>query len=211
MSKPLPLLHGQYYHIYNRGVNREDIFIEPRNYTHFLSLYAKYIEPIADTFAYCLLRNHFHFLVRVKTVEEVRNPKSLRDPLGLNQGTLGWTQDPSGLFGHFFNAYAKAINKAYNRTGSLFQHPFGRIPVATDEYFATLIVYIHQNPQRHGLINDFREWPYSSYQAILSERPTHVKREEILERFMSGAKFAAMHSQIVPQRKVSRWVEKDDD
>ena len=70
MTSPAPLEYGQYYHIYNRGNNREDVFYEERNYRHFLSLYAKYILPIADTYAYCLLRNHFHLLVRILTQEE---------------------------------------------------------------------------------------------------------------------------------------------
>ena len=60
---------GHYYHIYNRGNNREDIFIQERNYRYFLRLYAKHIEPMADTYAYCLLRNHFHFLVRIKDLD----------------------------------------------------------------------------------------------------------------------------------------------
>jgi REP element-mobilizing transposase RayT len=67
----LPALQpGKYYHIYNRGINRENIFFETRNYPYFLELYAKYIEPIANTFAYCLMRNHFHLLVRIKTEQE---------------------------------------------------------------------------------------------------------------------------------------------
>ncbi len=83
MSKPMPLIHGNYYHIYNRGNNREDIFIEPPNYSYFLSLYAKYIDPVADTYAYCLLRNHFHLLVRIK-MEEETDPQGLADPSGLD-------------------------------------------------------------------------------------------------------------------------------
>ena len=65
-----PLQYGQTYHIYTRGNNRENLFFEARNYRHFLRLYGRYIEPVADTFAYCLLRNHLHLLVYVKTVEE---------------------------------------------------------------------------------------------------------------------------------------------
>jgi REP element-mobilizing transposase RayT len=65
------LCYNTCYHIYNRGVNRENIFIEERNYAHFLTLYTKYIVPVADTFAYCLLRNHFHLLVRTRTEEDV--------------------------------------------------------------------------------------------------------------------------------------------
>jgi hypothetical protein len=59
MTSPSPLRYDTYYHIYNRGVNRENIFFEERNYEYFLNLYWKHIEPVVDTFAYCLLRNHF--------------------------------------------------------------------------------------------------------------------------------------------------------
>ncbi len=61
-----PLQPGVYYHIYNRGNNGENLFKEERNYTYFLTLYEKYITPIAFTYAYCLLINHFHILVRIK-------------------------------------------------------------------------------------------------------------------------------------------------
>ena len=66
----------------------------------------------------------------------------------------------SQQFGNLFNAYAKAINRAYGRTGSLFQHPFGRVPVTSDAYLVQLVAYIHRNPQRHGFVDDFRDWPY---------------------------------------------------
>ena len=66
MRPAMPLLPSKYYHIYNRGNNGENIFMEERNYTHFMNLYSRYINPIADTFAYCLLRNHFHLAVRIK-------------------------------------------------------------------------------------------------------------------------------------------------
>ena len=70
MTSPTPLEYDQTYHIYDRGNNRQDIFLEDRNYRYFLQLYARYVEPVADTYAYCLLRNHFHLLVRIRTVEE---------------------------------------------------------------------------------------------------------------------------------------------
>ena len=69
---------GQYFHIYNRGNNGEDIFLEARNYAYFLKLYQKYICPIADTYAYCLLKNHFHFLIRIKDFQTRRVLKTLR-------------------------------------------------------------------------------------------------------------------------------------
>ena len=121
---------GVYYHIYNRGNNRENLFLENRNYPYFLTLYEKHVEPIADTYAYCLMRNHFHLLVRIKETSQVLK-----------------TREVSQKFSNFFNAYTKAINKGYGRTGSLFEERFGRIPVASTSYFQNLIFYIHFNPQ----------------------------------------------------------------
>lgn len=84
MTSPSPQQLNTYYHIFNRGTNRENIFRQERNYEHFMRLYARYIDPIADTFAYCLLRNHFHMLVRIKAEEEIlRDKKTLRFPLQL--------------------------------------------------------------------------------------------------------------------------------
>ena len=64
------LEYGQYYHLFNRGNNGEDLFFEPRNYPYFLQLFARFVEPVADTYAYCLLRNHFHLLARTRTEQE---------------------------------------------------------------------------------------------------------------------------------------------
>lgn len=173
-----PLLHwGQYYHIYNRGVNRESIFIEERNYNYFLMLYAKHIYPIANTFAYCLLGNHFHFLLQLKEAEEV-----------------GVRKDPSQYFSNLFNSYAKTINNTYGRTGSLFQRPFGRMLIESDAYFSQLIPYIHQNPQKHGFVDDYRVWPYSSYQAIVGTKETKIDRENVLDWFGGVDAFQAAHA-----------------
>ena len=176
----LPQLEpGKYYHIYNRGNNGENLFIEERNYRYFLTLYAKYIEPIAATYAYCLLRNHFHLLVQIKS--------DLPAPV-------------SNQFAKLFNAYAKAVNQVYQRTGSLFEHPFHRIEVTSDIYFVRLIVYIHRNPHKHGFVQDFRDWPYSSYHGLLSSQPTRLQRDMVLEWFGSPTTFTATH-QIDPNER----------
>ncbi|WP_161889525.1 hypothetical protein [Pontibacter russatus] len=175
MQKTIALEPGKYYHLYTRGNNKETLFRHPDNYTLFLQLYQKYIAPYADTFAYCLLPNHTHFLVRVKD-EEALKPRWL-------------TQDPAKLIsverqlGHLLNAYAKTINYRYDRVGRLFQHRFGRKEVTSEAYFTRLIYYIHFNPQHHGLLDDFRDWPYSSYHSMLSKSKTALQRDEVLEWF----------------------------
>jgi putative transposase len=149
MQKMTPLTPGCYYHIYNRGNNREPIFFSDENYRYFLKGYTEYITPVADTFAYCLLPNHFHFLVQIKEQQEELS-----------------VAPASQQFSNFFNSYTKSINKAYQRTGSLFEKRFGRILIKSNEQLQWLVVYIHRNPQKHGLVTDFSHYRYSSYQTI---------------------------------------------
>lgn len=72
MSNPVPLQYDTVYHIYNRGNNGENLFIEERNYRYFLRRYGRHIHPVVETYAYCLLRNHFHLLIRVRTRDDFR-------------------------------------------------------------------------------------------------------------------------------------------
>lgn len=206
MEKSTALEPGKYYHVYNRGNNRENIFFEERNYHYFMQLYAKYIEPVADTFAYCLMRNHFHLLVRIKThrVASETGAVSETAPVLTNR-------DVSHEFNNLLNSYAKAINKAYNRTGSLFQKRFGRIEVTSDRYFLALINYIHRNPQKHGFVEDFRDYPYSSYNAMLSDRATRLKREEVLAWFVGKERFEQFHGVAADTKPIEYLVVEDDD
>ena len=196
----LPLLEeGQYYHIYNRGNNREDIFIEEKNYKYFLTLYKKYILPIADTFAYCLMKNRFHLVVRIK-----EHPKENFQGLGDLEGL-----DATNQFSKLFNAYAKAINKAYDRTGGLFQKRFGRKEITGERYLCRLIHYVHFNPQKHGFVADYRDYPYSSYQLLLSTDSTMVLREEVLEWFGGKQYFQEFHDNVAEEKEISAYIEGD--
>jgi hypothetical protein len=124
-----------------------------------------------------------------------------RKPLG--------SQYVSDQFSNFFNAYAKTINKAYGRTGSLFQHPFGRIPVTSDRQFWNVIAYIHQNPQKHGFVKDFREWKYSSYGMILTKKATLINRVEVLKWFGNRDEYLSLHQQWVTDAE-AKWFSGDD-
>jgi putative transposase len=161
MSSPGPLEYGKFYHIYNRGNNRESIFLEDGNYTYFLQLYVKYIEPVACTYAYCLLRNHFHLLIRTKTVTEQEfeyRAEVVHQTREADDHKPWKPKVPSEQFSHLFNAYAKAINKRYNRSGTLFEHPFGRLVIDEFESLKRVMCYIHRNPLKHGFVQDFRQY-----------------------------------------------------
>jgi putative transposase len=170
VSQLTALQPGVYYHIFNRGNNREAIFREKRNYRLFLDLYRKHVAQVVDTFAYCLLPNHFHFLVHVR-------------------------QHASRSYGNMFNAYAKSFNQAYSRSGSLFEKPFRRVPVIQQEHLFHLVGYIHHNPQRHGLVENFETWPYHSYETLISERDTFLLRNEVMLWFGGKQSFIQFHRQ----------------
>ena len=188
MQQNLPLEPYKFYHIYTRGNNKEILFKEQDNYGLFLQLYRKHVSPYIDTFAYCLLPNHVHLLVRI------RNEEALK-PRWINEGEAKLVSIERQL-GHLLNAYAKSINHRYNRIGRLFQHRFGRKEVTSDAYFTRLVFYIHFNPQYHNLICDFKSWSHSSYKSILSEGSTALRREEVLEWFGGREKYKAFHEEI---------------
>ncbi|WP_338791436.1 hypothetical protein [Bernardetia sp. MNP-M8] len=190
MAYKIPLESGEIYHIYNRGIDGCNLFYEQQNYTFFLEKYAKYVSPVMDTFAYCLLGNHFHLLVRIKSEEQRTQLREKPSPKGTHI-----TLNPSRQLGHFFNTYANAINKKYKRTGSLFEEAFERKKVTSDSYLTTLIDYIHKNPVKHGFTNDFTDYPHSSYHSHLSEKNTKLDREYVLEWFGGRNELQKFHIQ----------------
>ena len=105
---------------------------------------------------------------------------------------------PSKYFSNLFNAYTKAINKTYQRTGSLFEKPFHRKVVTSEAYLTQLVLYIHFNPQKHGLIDDFRLWPFSTYEVMLFDQPTRICREEVLGWFGGLRSFEDAHAEYRP-------------
>jgi putative transposase len=204
MKTTTPLQPRHYYHIYNRGNNREDLFYAERNYRYFLQLYARHILPIAITFAYCLMRNHFHFLVRIReAVPQTSQVSETCEVLPLT------SRQVSQHFSNFFNAYTKSINKAYGRTGSLFEERFGRIEVTTDAYFTSLVFYIHFNPQKHGFVDDFREWPWSSYHTVQAAGDTKLNRTEVLGWFGGKSQFEEFHRGMVDEKAVAALIDED--
>ena len=186
---PIPLENGKYYHIYNRGNNGIDLFYETENYYHFLRLYEKYIDPIAETFAWCLMKNHFHILVYIKETNEIDITK-----LEYSSTDKPKIVNASKQFSNLFNAYTHAINKRYNRTGSLFEKNFRRKIVSSENYFQKLIFYIHNNPVHHKFTEHILEYPWTSYGTIISTKNTKLQRNRVIETFCDLENFKYYHS-----------------
>ena len=102
----------------------------------------------------------------------------------------------SRAFSNLFSSHAKYINKKYNRTGSLFEKPFQIKHINSESYYGQLVYYIHWNPQLHGLIDDFRNWKYSSFTAYLSDSKTSILKEPVYGWFGGKDNFITAHQEI---------------
>ena len=141
-------LAGHYYHVYNRGCNRERIFANDDNYLFLLRRAKSFLAgyPLS-VIAYCLMPNHYHFLLRPEEDSAL-----------------------SPFIQRLFNSYTQAFNKQQGRSGTLFEGRAKSILVDTDEYVLHLCRYIHLNPVRAGLVTHPGEWPYSNYLEWVEQR-----------------------------------------
>ena len=188
------------YHIWTHANGNENLFRDDENYRHFLDRYAKHVHPVVETFAYCLMPNHLHLMVRVREEAEVleylRIKRQEPDLQGFeNLGGLG--KVISQQFSNLFNAYTKAYNNKYGRRGSLFSPNFKRKHVDTVEYYTKLIVYIHNNPIHHGFAKKPADWLYSSWHAYnRMNQKTNISRGEGFDWFGGIEIFDFLHAHL---------------
>ncbi len=202
------------YHLYNRANGSESLFLSAENYRYFLQQYQVYVSPMADTFCYCLMPNHFHFLIRIKSEKELT---VLFNEAQRQSATLQGFKTLEGLdrqealsklinqqFSHFFNGYTQAFNKQTKRKGSLFMHPFKRKRITNTTYLRQVVLYIHQNPLEAKLCTKLENWPYSSYPILLSDKSTFLQREEAVGWFEDKINFIQIHSSITEPKIINQ-------
>ena len=145
---------NELYHIYNRGNNRQPIFFRPANYLFFLEKVRKYILPYCDMLAYCLMPNHFHFLINADTRTVAKKFIS-----GNSKNIL------SESVKNLLSSYAQAINRQNKSVGSLFQQNTKAKCLLRIEkdYDLACFNYIHQNPVKARLVRKMEDWPNSSF------------------------------------------------
>ena len=141
-------LAGHYYHVYNRGCNRENIFIIEDNYRYLLRQVKRILpEALVSIVAYCLMPNHYHFFLRSDS------------------------EDAVGRFiQRLFAGYTQAFNKQQKRSGTLFEGRAKSIEVSDDQYALHLCRYIHLNPVAAKLVQQPEDWPYSNYLEWIGKR-----------------------------------------
>jgi len=175
---------GYVYHIYTHANAKDLIFREEENYKYFLEKLIKYIIPIAEIYAYCLLPNHFHLLLRFKNLDDVLSEDGHKYLMK--------------QFSNLLNGYAKAYNKRYNRKGSLFLDYLKRKRVNDEKYLIKLLHYIHNNPVNHGFVEDIGEWKYSSYNSYINlTKESQIERTEMMQYCETVDNFIEYHKSNV--------------
>ena len=191
-----PLLADNPYHIFSRANGSERLFTCKEDYLFFLGRYQKYIAPVADTFVYALLPNHFHFLIKVKPYSTLAN--RFKRSKKVKEEYEGWQPDyVMQQFSNMLNSYSKSFNYKYSRKGALFMDYLRRVEIDTDEQFSSTIFYIHKNPVHHGYCANLTDWQWSSFNAMISTAPTNLLRTEVLNWFGNLDKFIEYHCQPV--------------
>ncbi|MCB4791878.1 MAG: transposase [Elusimicrobia bacterium] len=142
--KPRLHIEGGLYHIITRGNNRKEIFKEDNDYSAFQDSLLKIKEKTSfKLYAYCLMPNHFHLLMRVKTIST------------------------SVIMQRLLTSYTKYYNRKYKKIGHLFQGRYKAILCEKDSYLLELVRYIHLNPYRAGLVKKPVEWSWSGHKEYL--------------------------------------------
>ncbi|MDD3077916.1 MAG: hypothetical protein PHH37_02270 [Paludibacter sp.] len=192
------------YHIYNHANGFENIFEEDENYRFFLEKYVLYISPIAETYSYCLLPNHFHLVVRIRK-EEVINQifrvynfsKVQNFGKVINQPQITDEQIEyfiSKQFSRLFSCYTQSFNKVNNRKGSLFIKNFKRQHISDREYFKSAVIYTHRNPIHHGFCLGFEDGTYTSYNEITNNTSQIIETTKLLKVFEGLKAFKDAHN-----------------
>ncbi len=166
-----------YYHVYNRGVNKQPIFIDNTDYSVFLNLFKRYLadSPPSDSYgrsyenisdkvevlAYCLMPNHFHLLVYQK------------DEMGM-----------ANLLRRLSTTYSVYFNRKYHRVGQLFQDAYKASRITSDGYLQHISRYIHLNPDK------WRQWDFSSLGYYLGNKDAPwINQKRILGLFKNRSDY----------------------
>lgn len=187
------------YHIYNRGNNKQTIFPKVANYEFFLNKVQKLLCAHCDIIAFCLMPNHFHFLIHT-------NENSIRL---INSGDM---QMLSRKLGTLQSSYTRAINIQEETTGTLFQQKYKSI-LLSDEHAINCFHYIHQNPVKANLVLTAVDWKYSSFQEYFKNAGNICNQQlahSLLQIPNDRTKFFQESNEVVSCGKVFLNLSEDD-
>jgi putative transposase len=195
----IPLFPNGLYHVLNRANGDEALFRKETNNYYFIEKYRQHISPIAQTLAWCLLPNHYHFLVRINSATALSKRYTERKGRELQEENK-LSEFITEQFANWQNAYAKAFNKMYKRQGGLFMNYLRRISIEGEDQLMKTVFYIHKNPVHHGFTQAIGAWPWTSYNEYKSDKPFLTGGKEVMSLFGTKESFIKFHQQPVERK-----------
>ena len=179
-------IKGEYFHIYNRSNDPLLLFREDNDYIWFLNKFKEKIKIYpATVFSYCLMPNHFHFLIRQDSMKPIYR-----------------------IFNDSLSSYVRHYNSKYRRKGSLMEGHLQHINVKQDKYMVYLCQYIHFNPKKAGIIESLEDWKFSNYLEWVGNRKEELFNNELLQiYFETPASYKAQikeHENYVKEHQFSK-------
>lgn len=197
-----PFVENELYHVYNKTNNHELLFIDDADRFLFLRRYDFYTSPFVQTLSWNLELNHFHFYVRVKSVEEIVNYLSSIESKDLCNTEKKFLKQEAtihdlidNVFKRLFISYTARFNHIHKRKGNLFHRPFKHVLTDKDSQFTQTVIYINANAVKHKLVEEIEDYKWSSYHSIISDNPTTLLREELFDWFGGRAEFIKSHKE----------------
>ena len=180
--KAMKFLPENIYHVYNQGNNQENIFIKDFQFLYFLQLYKDYVVPHCETLAWCLMHNHFHFMIYTddRCLEVKKQGGLILDPI-----TNG--------FRKLLSTYAHEFNIKNNRSGALFRPKTKSICLndeaglntqylSKQDYYFNTFTYIHHNPVEAGIVKNTAAWKWSSFRFYNGLRANSICNKELAKQ-----------------------------
>ena len=207
---------GSFYHIYNRTNNRELLFHKPKDYVRFLNQFFFRLSNYALFYSFALIPNHFHFLCYIKEPEEITSclkkiPKLSRTKTQgkFIKGEISLEDLVLQEFSNFFNCYTRTSNLLWNRKGNLFHRAFKRKRIKNEVHLKAVIRYINTNAEKHGIVEDFRNYTWSSFEEILLRYDERIESKEVLAIFGGKEQYLQFHLKQADEEE-AEWLDEEE-
>jgi REP-associated tyrosine transposase len=210
-----PLFAEMQYHLIFRTVDGVPLFREPCNKVFFRRRYKHYLNPMLSTLAINLMENHAHFIVKIKSIKDLKKSisKIPEEKRTKRMKEFLVAEDPALLvnamilrqINSFLVSYAMSYNILYNRKGGMFHSPCRRVVVKDAKHLKHGIVYVNANAQKHHLVDDFRTYPDTSYHDVLANSSSIISIKPVLDFFGGREEFIKSHEQIVAFYYSTGW------
>ena len=206
---------NRFYHIVCKSIDGLMLFRESADYLTFMKRFSQFTQPFLDVWSYSLLSNHTHHVSKIKSVEAIARYIDQSENIIPTLAMKSFLHDPKNesVFDSMIErqmnsmlvSYANYYNNKYQRKGGLFQSPFRRTDIHDDSYLQQAIIYVNANAQKHHLIRDFKDYPYSSYKTVTMNDDKYVNTEAVLQFFGGVEKFISLHESQVDYYYSGGW------